>query len=168
MKKNLFLIGFMGCGKSTIAALLAEELQMKLVEMDEQIEQEAGMSIADIFEQYGEADFRERETALLHRIRQEGNCVVSCGGGVPMRVENVQAMRAGGRIIYLKTSPQVIYERVKDTTNRPLLNDHMNVEYIATLMEQRKPKYEEAADLTIVTDQKTVAEVCKEMVDKLN
>ena len=85
-----------------------------------------------------------------------------------MRVENVQAMRAGGRIIYLKTSPQVIYERIKDTTNRPLLNDHMNVEYIATLMEQRKPKYEEAADLTIVTDQKTVAEVCKEMVDKLN
>ncbi len=168
MGKNIFLIGFMGTGKSTIAKVLSKECNLSLVEMDERLVDEAGMSINDIFEKYGEEHFRDMETALIKTIGAEGNSVVSCGGGVPMREVNVAAMRESGIVVYLKSSPQTIYERVKDSTNRPLLNGNMNVDYISKLMEARKPKYEAAADVTIITDGKSRQEICKEVIDKLN
>ena len=87
--KNIFLIGFMGCGKSTMARLLSEKMGAKLIEMDETIEKEAGMSINQIFEIYGEAYFRDLESQLIVRIAEEGNAVVSCGGGAILRPENV-------------------------------------------------------------------------------
>ncbi len=168
MSKNIFLIGFMGTGKSTIAKVLANSSHMSLVEMDDRLVEEAGMSINEIFETFGEEHFRAMETKLIQTIGEEGNSVVSCGGGVPMREENVAAMRASGRVVYLKTSPEVIYSRVKDSTNRPLLNGNMNVEYISDLMERRRPKYEAAADITIETDGKSRDEICKEILNQLN
>ena len=152
LEKNIFLIGFMGCGKSTMARLLAKELEKELVEMDETIEKEAGMTINEIFQTHGEQHFRDLETALVERIANNGGTVVSCGGGAVLRPENLEAMRKNGKVIYLSATPETIYERVHDKTTRPLLNGNMNVEYITQLMEKRIPIYEKAADIVLKVD----------------
>ena len=161
---NIFLIGFMGVGKSTIAKLLAKELQAELVEMDETIEAEAGMSINEIFEKFGEQHFRDLETALIERVSKKGGVVVSCGGGAVLRPENVEMMKQSGKIIFLSATPETIYERVKNSTNRPLLNGNMNVEYIKGLMERRREAYENAADVIISTDGKWKSQIVEEIL----
>lgn len=165
--ENIFLIGFMGAGKSTIAKELQSALQMKLVEMDARIVEEQGMSINDIFEKYGEAHFRDLESNLILTIGSEGNTIVSCGGGVVVRSENVTNMKKSGKIIFLAATPETIYERVKDSTDRPILNGHMNVDYIRELMEKRRVLYENAADIRIDVDGKSVLEVCHEIIKKI-
>ena len=164
MKENIFLIGFMGAGKSTVARALKKQYGMRLIEMDEQIEKQEKMSVPKIFEVHGEPYFRKLETDLLEGLSSQENTVVSCGGGVPMRVCNVEAMRKSGKVIYLSTSPQQIYERVKTSHNRPLLEGNMNVEYISDLLSQRLPKYLEAADAVVSTDGKSVEDICKEII----
>jgi len=161
---NIFLIGFMGVGKSTIAKLLAKELQAELVEMDETIEAEAGMSINEIFEKFGEQHFRDLETALVERVAKTGGAVVSCGGGAVLRPENVELMKQSGKIIFLSATPETIYERVKHSTNRPLLNGNMNVEYIRELMERRREAYENAADVVVSTDGKWKSQIVEEIL----
>ena len=162
--KNLFLIGFMGCGKSTMARLLSKETGADLIEMDETIEAEAGMSIREIFEQYGETHFRDLESELVVRIREAGGAVVSCGGGAILRSENVENMKKNGTIVYLSATPETIYARVKNSTHRPLLNGNMNVEYIAELMGKRLPLYEAAADIVIAVDGKEKNQVVEELL----
>ena len=137
MKENIFLIGFMGAGKSTVARAMKKHYGIRLIEMDEQIEYQEKMSVPKIFEVHGEPYFRKLETDLLEGLSSQENTVVSCGGGVPMRACNVEAMRKSGKVIYLRTSPQQIYERVKTSHNRPLLEGNMNVEYISKLLSQR-------------------------------
>lgn len=161
---NIYLIGFMGVGKSTIARLLADKLQAELVEMDETIEAETKMSIRDIFETYGEVRFRDLETALLERLASSSGAVVSCGGGVVLRQENVKKMKENGEIIFLSATPETIYDRVKNSTVRPLLNGNMNVDYIRELMEQRKAVYEAAADRIVVTDGKEKIRILEEIL----
>lgn len=153
---NIFLIGFMGVGKSTIARLLSEQLGMELIEMDETIEAEQGMTIPEIFETKGEEAFRDMESALVERISQGKNAVISCGGGAVLREKNVANMKKNGKIVFLTATPETIFERVRDTTNRPLLAGNMNVAYIAKLMERRKTLYEDAADVMISTDEKSI------------
>ena len=164
MKENIFLIGFMGAGKSTVARAMKKHYGMRLIEMDEQIEYQEKMSVPKIFEVHGEPYFRKLETDLLEGLSSQENIVVSCGGGVPMRACNVEAMRKSGKVIYLRTSPQQIYERVKTSHNRPLLEGNMNVEYISKLLSQRLPKYLEAADAVVSTDGKRVEDICKEII----
>ena len=167
ISRSIFLIGFMGAGKSTIARALQRELGFPLIEMDERIVKEQGMSINDIFAQYGEAHFREIESQLVVDLGKQEPSIVSCGGGVVVRPENTQNMKKSGRIVLLKASPETIFERVKNSTDRPILNGHMNVEYIAELMEKRRVLYEEAADITIQTDGKTREQICEEIIGKL-
>ena len=164
MKENIFLIGFMGAGKSTVARAMKKHYGMRLIEMDEQIEYQEKMSVPKIFEVHGEPYFRKLETDLLEGLSSQENTVVSCRGGVPMRACNVEAMRKSGKVIYLRTSPQQIYERVKTSHNRPLLEGNMNVEYISKLLSQRLPKYLEAADAVVSTDGKRVEDICKEII----
>lgn len=161
--KNIFLIGFMGCGKSTMARLLADELSMELVEMDETIEKEENRSINEIFATDGEIYFRDVESQLIVRIADQGGMIVSCGGGAILREENVENMKKNGTIIYLCATPETIYERVHNSTNRPLLNGNMNVPYIRELMEKRIAKYENAADVTICVDGKEKIDILKEI-----
>ena len=164
-RSNIFLIGFMGVGKSTIARLLSDKLGMELVEMDETIEAEQGMSIPEIFETKGEDAFRDIESALVERISHHKNAIVSCGGGAVLREKNVASMKKNGKIIFLTATPETIFERVRDTTNRPLLAGNMNVEYIAKLMERRRTLYEEAADVIISTDAKSTEMILNEISD---
>ena len=161
--KNIFLIGFMGCGKSTMARLLSKRTGAKLIEMDETIEAEAGMSINEIFETYGETYFRDLESNLIARISAEGGAVVSCGGGAILRPENVACMKQNGIVVYFSATPETIYRRVRNSTNRPLLNGNMNVEYISSLMKTRLPRYHGAADVTIHVDGKEKSEILEEL-----
>lgn len=164
---NIFLIGFMGAGKSTIARALKRKLGFPLIEMDERIVQEQGMSINEIFERYGEEHFRDIESQLVLDIGHQEPSIVSCGGGVVVRPQNRQNMKKSGRIVLLSATPETVYERVKNSSDRPILNGNMNVEYIAQLMEKRRELYEEAADITVVTDGRTREEIVQDILDKL-
>ena len=165
--ENVFLIGFMGSGKSTIDSYLAENYGMEIIDMDQLIVEREGMAIPDIFAQKGELYFRDVETNLLIQMQGEQNKVVSCGGGVVLRDENVQAMKNIGQIVLLDAKPETILERVKDDDNRPLLRGNKNVQFIRDMMGKRQPKYEAAADLVIHTDGKSADEICKEIISKV-
>ena len=164
---NIFLIGFMGAGKSTISDYLKNALAMDVVEMDQCIVERQGMSISDIFETYGEEYFRELETNLLIEMQSQSNVVVSCGGGVPMRERNVVEMKKNGRVVLLTAKPETILDRVKDNHDRPLLENNKTVPFIADLMEKRRTKYEAAADIVIQTDGKSELEICEELIHRL-
>lgn len=165
---HIFLIGFMGAGKSTVAKELHRMLNVKCLEMDQMIVEALGMPISEVFDRYGEEYFRDAETQTLIDLKGELPAVVSCGGGIVIRKENVAHMKEAGKIVFLTASAETIYERVKDSTERPVLNGNMNVEYISELMEKRRPKYEAAADILIATDDKTVEEICEEIIANVN
>lgn len=165
---NIFLIGFMGSGKTTVVNYLKETYCMDMIEMDHEISEREGMSISDIFALHGEDYFRDLETRLLEEVQKKKHVVVSCGGGVPLRAVNVAAMRNSGRIIFLQASAETIYERVKDSHDRPLLEGNKNVAYISELLEKRKEKYEAAGDIFITTDGKEVFQIGEEIMQKLN
>lgn len=165
---NLFLIGFMGAGKSSVSAGLGRMLGREVVEMDQRIAAQEGMSIPELFAQKGEPYFRACETVLIKSFAQGAPRIVSCGGGVPLREENVAAMRESGTVVLLTASPEVILERVKDSEERPLLQGHKDVPYIAALMEQRRPKYETAADITVDTSQMNIEEVCRQVLRQVS
>ena len=164
---NIFLIGFMGTGKTTIANCLSRKLDRKVVEMDQIIAKREGMSISDIFEVHGEAYFRELETKLLKEMESRSRVVVSCGGGTPMRECNVAEMKKSGCTVLLTACPETILQRTKDDHDRPLLEKNKSIEFIAELMEKRREKYEAAADIIIETDGKNKKEICEELVRKV-
>ena len=157
----------MGAGKTTISDYMSTMFDMRLVEMDQEIAEREEMSIPDIFATYGEEYFRNLETDLLKELQTGKNCIISCGGGVALRHENVVEMKKNGRVVLLTASPETIYDRVKDSNERPILNGNKNVEFIADLMEKRKEKYEAAADVVIQTDNKSVLDICEELIAKL-
>ena len=162
--ENVFLIGFMGSGKSTIASYLAENYGMEIIDMDQLIVEREGMAIPDIFAQKGELYFRDVETSLLIEIQGEQNKVVSCGGGVVLREKNIQAMKKSGQVVLLNAKPETILERVKDGEERPLLQGHKTVSFIRDMLEERYPKYESAADIMIRTDGKSAVCICDEIL----
>lgn len=164
---NIVLIGFMGSGKTTISEYLHRLYGMEIIEMDQMIAQREGMSISNIFETRGEEYFRNLETALLIEMQERTNVVISCGGGVPLRERNVVEMKKNGRVVLLTASPETILERVKNNHDRPLLENNKNTAFIAELMEKRWEKYQAAADIIVSTDGKTVAEICRELIRRL-
>lgn len=164
---NIMLIGFMGAGKSTVSKYLGKMLAMEEIEMDDWIVKREGMSIQDIFETYGESYFRNAESNVLIELQKKDHVIVSCGGGVVLRDENVENMKKNGRIVLLSASPECIYERVRHSDERPILKGNMNVEFIADLLEKRRDKYEKAADIVINTDHKPIQQICEELIKKL-
>ena len=164
---NIFLIGFMGCGKSTVAAKLNQMYGMHVVEMDQEISVRQKMSIPEIFEKYGEEYFRNLESNLLQEIQTGTNQVVSCGGGVVLRTKNVAEMRKNGRIVLLTAKPENVLRRVRENDDRPILKGRKTVKDITELMEARREKYEEAADIDVATDDKSVSVICEEIMQKI-
>lgn len=167
INSNIVLIGFMGVGKSAVASCLGARLKRQIVDMDEVIAKRQGMCISDIFSKWGERYFREQETKLLLELLSVKNTIVSCGGGAALKEENVLHMKKCGPVILLKAKPATVYERIKDCGSRPVLRNKASLEYIADLMESRRKKYEEAADIVVQTDHKTVVQVCQELMTKL-
>ena len=164
---NIVLIGFMGAGKSTVSDYLSTMFAMEIIEMDQVIAEREEMSIPDIFATYGEEYFRDLETNLLIEMQSRKNVIISCGGGAAMRERNVAEMKKNGKVVLLTASPETIYERVKDSDDRPVLRGRKNINGISELMEQRRGKYEAAADIVIHTDHKTVLQICEELVRRL-
>ena len=160
----VYLIGFMGAGKSAVSRCLSEITGLPLMEMDQEIEKEAGCSIQEIFAVEGEECFRQRENALLKMIGTGEPRIVSCGGGAVLREENVRIMRETGTVILLTASPETIYGRVRHSRRRPLLNGHMEIPYIRGLMDKRKQYYEAAAEYSVATDGKSPREIAEEIL----
>lgn len=167
LEEHIFLIGFMGVGKSTIARILSKMLGVREYDTDRMIVAREGREISKIFEEDGELAFRKMETDLLEDLKGYKPSIIACGGGVAMRTENVESVKRQGKILLLTASPETIYAHVKDSTNRPLLKGRMSVEGIAELMAKREPKYMAAADICMLTDGMTPRMVAEKIVEIL-
>ena len=159
MKENIYLVGFMGVGKSAVSRALAKQLGVPCVDTDAEIERRQGRKISEIFAAQGEEAFRDMETAFLKELAESGGVVVSCGGGLTLRQENRELMKKSGKTVWLTATPETVYTRVRHSTNRPLLNGKMNPEAIGELMEERRGRYEAAAEEKIATDGRAVEDI---------
>lgn len=168
MNKSVVLIGFMGCGKSTIGTRLSWKLRIPMEDTDKSIERMEGISISEIFATKGEEAFRDMETALLEKIagRKSLN-IISVGGGTPVRPINRKLLKRCGMVFYFRLKPETVYERIKGDTTRPLLQCEDPMEKIRSLMESRKQAYEEAADIVIDVDDLSVDQVVGKVMEYL-
>ena len=160
--RTIFLIGFMGSGKSTTGRLLGNMLELPFLDMDEAIVQEEGRSINQLFEENGEEYFRELETGLLARIHESG-WIVSTGGGIILREENRTIMKKKGIVIYLEATAGELLGRLKEDTSRPLLAGNKEKE-ITDRLGQRLEFYRDTADFMISTDAKSPDKIVGEIL----
>ena len=167
--RNIILEGFMGSGKTTVSEILSRELDLDILDTDQAIEETEGRSISCIFDEDGEESFRDMETELLRTIVSDHwrDMVISLGGGLPVREENRRLLENAGKVVYLKASPETVYDRVKDDTSRPLLQTSDPLSRIKELQAARSDIYEQAADIIIDTDGKEPCAVAHEIMDKL-
>jgi shikimate kinase len=157
----------MGAGKSTIGRLLAKELHLPFKDSDKEIEVRTGADIPWIFDVEGEQGFREREQAVIADLCQEDGLVLATGGGAILRPANREALRAGGRVVYLHTSVEQQLERTARDRNRPLLRTANPGQVLRELMAIRDPLYREIADVIIETDQRPPRMVVQEVLSRL-
>ncbi|MGC6769693.1 shikimate kinase [Enterococcus sp. LJL128] len=165
--QGITLIGFMGAGKTTVGKLLSQKTGMKHIDFDDKIIEEIGMSIQEYFDLYGEAAFREKETAVLKKYIDH-DYVISTGGGIVMRPENRELLKKMAPVIYLQTTPEVFIPRLKNdhTTVRPLVVSK-SPEEIKQVFEPRILFYEEASSMIVDTDQRTPEEITAEILDSI-
>lgn len=164
---SIVLIGFMGTGKSILGQALSEKLDLELIDTDDLVEKKMGMPIPQIFEKYGEEKFRDLESDIIQEISGKKNKIISCGGGVCLREENIINIKSGNIVILLEASARVILDRIKSDKNRPILKEKMNIENIEAIMKERKLSYHKAADFIIDTDNKTLLELVDEILIKI-
>jgi shikimate kinase len=167
MSSNIFLVGPMGAGKTTVGRQLAKALKMQFFDSDHEIEQRTGVSIPLIFDIEGEAGFREREKKMIDELTQKSNVVLATGGGVVLNPENRQHLATRGTVIYLKAKVTQLFKRTAKDRNRPLLQNDDPKGKLQQLMEARQPLYLEVADFALETDGRTVKQVVKNILYKL-
>lgn len=149
----LVLIGYRGTGKTLVGELLAERLQMPYLGMDEELVKRAGMPIKEIVDRYGWPKFRDMESELVRELSGRDNIIVDTGGGVIERAENVDAFKKNACVFWLKASVATIVSRIQSCTERPALTAGKTfTEEVAEVLEQRAPKYKNAASYEIDTD----------------
>lgn len=165
---NLFLVGPMGSGKTTIGRQLATVLNKEFVDSDHEIIRRTGASIPLIFEIEGEEGFRLREAAVIADLTAGDNIVLATGGGAVIREENRQALKGHGRVVYLYASIDQLLTRTAKDRNRPLLQTGDPRAKLEELMGQRDPLYREVADMVIYTDDRSVRSVVKEIITRLH
>lgn len=146
-KPNLYLVGFMGTGKSAVGRRVAEKLGFHFIDVDQAIEEEEGLAITQLFAQRGEDAFRELERNFIESGHPHSNCVVSCGGGLSVPDGMPELLKKKGVAVSLWATPEVIYERTKGNSTRPLLNVVDPLSNIRKLLELREPRYRATGNL---------------------
>ena len=162
---NFYLIGMMGSGKSSVGKLLANKLQFSNIDIDKEIEKDEKLSIKEIFEKKGENYFREIESKYL--LRKRKLAVVSCGGGIILNKKNREFLKTSGYTIYLKSSISTLEKRLLNENGRPLLSNDNLKETLIHIYSKRETLYTSAANTTIITDRRSVKEVCELIIKKL-
>lgn len=153
---NIVLIGYRGTGKSTVAKILGQRLERRAISTDLEIEEEAGQSIPQIVEQFGWDHFRELETQMCRKLRDQENLVIDTGGGLILKEENVNILKAKGTFFWLTAEVPTIVKRISGDTQRPSLSGNKTfVEEIEDILKERTPKYQVVADHVIPTDRTT-------------
>lgn len=161
--KTIVLIGMMGSGKTTIGKLLGEKLTLRSIDIDVIIEQNEKRTISEIFQNEGEKYFRNIERETIKKNFTNKDLIISLGGGAFENQLTQELLLKNSTVIYLKTSPNVILERIKNNTNRPLLKNQMTVEKIQSIILQRQKNYE-LANITILTDNKNTDKIVEEIL----
>lgn len=163
--QNIALIGFMGTGKSTVGRLIAEQLRFDFLDTDMLIEQRSGKKITEIFAQNGEPAFRELEAQLVAELAARNHTIISTGGGLPANPANLASLKAHSLVICLWATPERIYERVRDQSHRPLLNDPDPLGKIRSLLAAREKFYKQA-DVLINSDLRSAREVAQQVINQ--
>ena len=164
---KIFITGYMGSGKTSIGCLLAATCDARFVDMDELIESRSGMAITDIFRSQGEAAFRETEKEILHELAKcSESLVVATGGGTACFFDNMDVMNQNGATVYIKVSPDVLFERLRDEAqHRPLLAEQKDLkEYIAASLAERESFYQKAQYIIQVKPEDTDEDVCRNIL----
>lgn len=165
MKNNLVLIGMMGCGKTTVAKQLEKLLpEYNRIDIDEEIEKSSGKKISEIFLKFGEPHFRLLESNKIKSVLLKKNQIIALGGGAFENAENRAVICSNAKVIYLKTSAEEIYKRIKNEFHRPLLSKNVSAERILEIINKREPNYLKA-DIIVQTDNKTPEEISKEILE---
>lgn len=165
---NIYLVGPMGAGKTTIGKRIAELKGMAFLDSDHEIEKRTGVDISFIFEKEGEDGFRKREREMVAELTQQPNSVVATGGGAVVDAENRDLLTARGVVVYLETPLHQQLARTRNNRNRPLLEDSDDIETtLRALMELREPLYREIADLIVTTGDQPARKLAREIVEKL-
>lgn len=165
--QNIFLIGLMGAGKTTIGRQIASELSLDFFDSDHEIEKRTGVTITHIFDIEGEAGFRKRETAMLDELTGNKGVVLATGGGAILKPENRQFLMSRGTTIYLYADIDTLLERTAKDRNRPLLQTEDPKAKLEELLAIRDPLYRETADIIIDTGKDSVRLAIKEILEKL-
>lgn len=164
---HIFLIGFMGAGKSTVAAMLGERLDLPVLDLDSLIESAAGLSVSDAFARHGEAWFREREREALESVARMPRSVVACGGGVVLDPGNRATLKRAGFVVYLEVTAAEALARVGDTATRPLLAGPAGALAATALLSARETLYTATADITVETVGRNASEVANTVISEL-
>lgn len=167
-KTNIFLVGPMGAGKSTIGRLLAAELSSSFRDSDRVIEERTGADIPWIFDVEGEEGFRDRESAVLQELISEQHTVIATGGGIVLRQANRELMKSSGFVCYLTASIDQLVERTSRDKKRPLLQVENPRQKIIDLIANRDPLYREAADFIVNTDRRSPKSVVQEIIHQVS
>lgn len=165
-EKNIILVGFMGAGKSTVAAELVKYGNYRLFDLDAEIERRSGLSIREIFRQHGESYFRDLETSSLAELHCQKGLVVATGGGIVCRAENREILRSIGFVVYLRATFAEMQKRLRSSTDRPLIQEKPDWSTLEILFQQRSPFYE-MADFTVDTDNKDPKALAREILQRL-
>ena len=173
--KRIYITGFMTSGKSTVGPILANVLGFEFIDLDKEIESEESLSIVEIFEKKGEEYFRELETRKLTEFSQRDNLIISLGGGTITNDRNFGIIRKSGKIIYLKVAPNVLYRRLKNKIDRPLiremvLNGNSEKEFVEKIEEllQKRSRYYEQADLIVESDMQPLGVTIDRIAKKIS
>jgi shikimate kinase len=164
--KNIILAGFMGTGKTAVGRKLSRLLNMKLIDVDTEIENAQKMTINEIFRNFGEQKFRDIETGMIKKLSVRKNVIISTGGGAVLRQENIDTLRENGVIVCLMATPETILKRTSHNSNRPLLRVEDPFGKIKELLNFRRPFYEKA-DIMIDTEGKTPIQIAQEIIEKI-
>jgi len=158
--RPIAFIGFMGSGKSSVAAELAERLSAPLIDIDQEIEASSGLSIAEIFEHHGEPYFRKLESELLEdALANDEPAIIACGGGIVLDDHNAELLEEGALVIYLQVTAEEVVRRLEGDTRRPLLAGFEEPGALSAFIGLRERFYDDLADICIETTGRTVTEV---------